>query len=56
MTITAKGSGRRFEEKQRGRPAHVFNILLKRPNTVVVHLKIDETMEGRRSYKEVKSR
>ena len=31
------------------------NIIQKRPNTVV-HLKIDEAMESRRSYKEVRRR
>ena len=47
----AKGLGQRFEERRGGRPADVFNIIQERPNTVVVHLKVDEAMEGRRSYK-----
>ena len=34
---------------------YVFNIIQKRPNTVV-HLKVDETMEGRRSHMELRSR
>ena len=46
----AKGLGQRFEERRGGRPADVFNIIQERPNTVV-HLKVDEAMEGRRSYK-----
>ena len=33
----------------------VFNIIQKRPNTVV-HLNVDGTMEGRRSHKEMRSR
>ena len=33
----------------------VFNIIQKRPNTVV-HLKVDEAVEGRRSHKEMRSR
>ena len=34
----------------------VFNIIIyKRPN-IVVHLKVDEAMEGCRSHKEVRSR
>ena len=33
----------------------VFNIIQKRPNTVV-HLKIDAAMDSRRSYKEVRTR
>ena len=41
--------GQRFEGSRRGRPADVFNILQKRPNTVV-HLKVDEAMEGCRSH------
>ena len=50
----SKGLGQRVEERRRGRPADVFNIIQKRPN--VVHLKIDEAIESRRSYKEVRSR
>ena len=50
-----KGLGQRFEERRRGRPAAVFNITQKRPNTVVP-LKVDEAMEGRRSHKEMRSR
>ena len=50
---TEKGLGQRFEERRRGRPADdVFNIIQKRPNNVV-HLKVDEAVEGRRSHKEV---
>ena len=50
-----KRFGSRFEERRRGRPAEdVFNIIQKRPNTVV-HLKVDEAMEGRRSHKEIRS-
>ena len=42
----SKGLGQRFEERRRGRPAEdVFNIIQKIPNTVV-HLKVDEAMEG----------
>ena len=41
--------GQTFEERRRGRPADVFNIIQKRPNTNV-HLKVDEAMEGRRSH------
>ena len=53
----AKGLGQRFEERRREGPADVFNIIIqKRPNTVFVRLKIDETMEGRRSHKEVRRR
>ena len=56
VPIKAKGLGQRFEKRRRGRPADVFNIIMqKRPNTVVVHLKIDEAMESRRSYSEVAS-
>ena len=33
----------------------VFNIIQKRPNTVV-HLKVGEVMEGHRSHKEMRSR
>ena len=58
VTIKAKLKGclgQRFEERRRGRPADVFNVIQKRPNTVV-HLKIDAAMESRRSYKEVRSR
>ena len=56
LTIEPKGLGQRFEERRRGRPADVFNIIIqKRPNTVV-HLKVDEAMEGRRSHKEMRSR
>ena len=34
-----------------------FNIIQERPKTVVVvHLKVDEAMEGRRSHKEMRSR
>ena len=36
LTIEPKGLGQRFEERRRGRPADVFNIIQKRPNTVVV--------------------
>ena len=50
-----KGLGQTFEEKRGGRPADVFNIIQKRPNTVV-HLKVDEAMEGHRSHMEVRSR
>ena len=39
----------------KGRPVDVFNIIQKRPNTFV-HLKVEEAMEGRRSYKEMRSR
>ena len=53
--ITKNSLGQRFEERGRGRPADVFNIIQKRPNTVV-HLKTDAAMESRRSYKEVRSR
>ena len=38
--IEQKGLGQRFEERRRGRQADVFNIIQKRPNTVV-HLKVD---------------
>ena len=55
LTIEQKGLGQRFEERRRGRPADVFNIIQKRPNTVV-HVKVDEVMEGRRSHKEMRSR
>ena len=56
LTIEQKGLGQRFEEEgRRGRPADVFNIIQKIPNTVV-HLKVDEAMEGRRSHKEMRSR
>ena len=55
VTIKAKGLGQRLEERRRGRPADVFNIIQKRPNTVV-HLKVDAAMEGRRSHKEMRSR
>ena len=56
ITIEQKCLGRRFEERRRGRPADdVFNIIQKRPNTVV-HLKVDEAMEGRRSHMEVRGR
>ena len=54
-TIEQKGLGQRFEERRRGRPADVFNIIQKRPNTVV-HLKVDEAMEGRRSPMGARSR
>ena len=50
-----KGLGQTFEGKRGGRPADVFNIIQKRPNTVV-HLKVDEAMEGHRSHMEVRSR
>ena len=53
--IEPKGLGQRFEERRRGRPADVFNIIQKRPN-IVVHLKVDEAMEDRRSHKEMRSR
>ena len=55
FTIEPKGLGQRFEERRRRRPADVFNVIQKRPNTVV-HLKVDEAMEGRRSQKEMRSR
>ena len=55
LTIKQKGLGQRFEERRRGLPADVFNIIQKRPNTVV-HLKVDEAMEGRMSHKEMRSR
>ena len=55
ITIKAKGLGQRFEERRRGRPEDVFNIIQKRSNTVV-HLKVDEAIEGRRSHKEMRSR
>ena len=56
LTIKPKGLGQRFEERRRGRPADdVFNVIQKRPNTVV-HLKVDEAMEGRRSHKEMRCR
>ena len=53
LTIESKGLGQRFEEKRRGRPADVFNIIQKRPNTVV-HLKVDEATKGRRSHKKMR--
>ena len=53
LTIEPKGFGQRFEERRRGRPADVFNIIQKRPYTVV-HLKVDEAAEGRRSHKKIK--
>ena len=55
LTIESKGLGQRFEERRRERPADVFNIIQKRPNTVV-HLKVDEAMEGRRPHKGLRSR
>ena len=57
VTIKAKGLGQRFEERRRRRPEDVFNIIQERPNTTttVVHLKVDEAMEGRRSHKEMRS-
>ena len=56
VTIKQGGLIPRFEESKRatGR-LDVFNIIQKKPNTVV-HLKIDAAMESRRSYKEVRSR
>ena len=51
----ANGLGQRFEERRRGRPADVFNVIQKIPNTVV-HLKIDAPMESCMLYKEVRSR
>ena len=49
-TIQPKGLGQRFEERRNERPADdVFNIIQKRPNTIV-HLKVDEAMENRRSH------
>ena len=56
VTIKRKGLGQRFEERRRGRPADIFNIIQTRPNTIIVHLEIDEAKESRRSYKEVRSR
>ena len=56
LTIEPKGLGQRFEERRRGRPADVFSKIQKRPNAVVVHLKVDEAMEGRRSHKKMGSR
>ena len=56
LRLEPKGLGQRFEEGRRGRPADVFNIIQKRPNTVVVHLKVDEAMKGRWSHKEMRSR
>ena len=53
--IEPKGLDQRFEERRRGQPADVFNIIQKRLNTVV-HPKVDEAMEGRRSHKEMRSR
>ena len=54
--IEPKGLGQRFEERGSGRRADVFNIIIqKRPKTVV-HLKVDEAMEGRRSHKKMRSR
>ena len=55
VTIKPKGLGERFEGRRRGRPVDVFNIIQKRSITVV-HLKVDEAMEGRRSHKEMRSR
>ena len=55
LRIEPKGLGQRFEEGRRGRPADVFNIIQKSPNTVV-HLKVDEAMKGRRSRKKMRSR
>ena len=56
VTTKPKGLSQRFEESEEGTGrSDVFNIIQKRPNTVV-HLKIDAVMEGRRSYKEVGSR
>ena len=52
---TERFLGQRFKERRRGRPVDVFNIIQKRPNTVV-HLKVDEAMEGRRSHKEMRSK
>ena len=54
VKIKAKRLGQIFEERRRGRPADVFNIIQKIPNIVVVYLKIDKEMESRRSYKEVR--
>ena len=34
----------------------LYNVIQKRPNNTVAHLKIDAAMESRRSYKEVRSR
>ena len=55
LTIEPKGLGQRFEEMRRERPADVNIIIQKIPNTVV-HLKVDEAVEGRRSHKEMSSR
>ena len=57
VTITrAKCLNQIFLKGRRRRPADdVFNILKKKSNNVV-HLKIDEAMESRRSYKEVRNR
>ena len=54
-TIESKGLGQRFEERRKGRPVDVLNIIKKRPNTVVP-LKVDGAMEGRRSHKKMVSR
>ena len=52
--------GQRFEERRRKLPAAMSSvniiIIQKRPNNTVVHLKVDEAMEGRRSHKEMRSR
>ena len=58
--MVCNNKGKRFGSKirrkaERATSSDVFNIIQKRPNTVV-HLKVDEALEGRRSHKEMKSR
>ena len=53
--IEPKALGQIFEERRRGRPANAFNTVQKITNTVV-HLEVDESMEGRRSHKEMMTR
>ena len=57
VTIKAKGLGQRFEDRRRGRSADrcQHNPEETKQTPFVVHLKIDEAMESRRSYKEVRS-
>ena len=44
-----------LRKAERATSSDVFNIIQKRPN-IVVHLKVDEAMEGRTSHKEMRSR
>ena len=60
VTIKTKGLSQRFEESEEGdrqiRCLQHNNPENRKIPNIVVRLKVDEAMEGRRSYKEMRSR